>query len=486
MLSAFILGSLVAGAMGPWFSVMSVEWWGLYCAASLSSRICLAAVLIWLCVRVPSKFKMLAPLIVSLCGFMMVLPFSPPQWIRGSVKVSVLYSASCGFDVTDLIVSDGWAIYAARGAAIETDEVLLKKRGAGPRSFGPSIEVPGSVGSGFICSAQSLLRSVVLENIARFPEDVRLWMSAFVFGAESAEIRSLVESFRSLGLLHALVLSGGHLALVYGLSQLLIRLPFQLFYILKKIPAPRWVSIWVTSRIVALIPLFAFTLVAGFGQSMQRALMAIVVACVADLTGFPSRRKTLVKVIAGIQIVIFPANLLSLAMMLSWSGVLILKSFRQSTFRKSLGEVLSQAVLIQLVFTLSSLVFFGEMSLLTLPANLLALPVISVLLPIDLLAVFLEIDALDGFVIWSNRWFIEILTRLALAQDSLPLRVIEMPAWARENTAIHSAMILAMFVALYIGVGLNDPVNRKARASSRASSRRQELHGSPGVCVPRV
>ena len=123
-------------------------------------------------------------------------------------------------------------------------------------------------------------------------------------------------------------------------------------------------------------------------------------------------------------------------------------------------------ILVQIVFLFSTLVFFGEVGLLSLLANVLLLPVFTVLLPIYLLAVLLDFNLADHYIVSCSRIVVELITRLSLWQETLPFNRIYLPETFYQNKTAHNLLIMAVMLLLYIGVGAKDPLNRKARESS--------------------
>jgi hypothetical protein len=167
----------------------------------------------------------------------------------------------------------------------------------------------------------------------------------------------------------------------------------------------------------------------------------------------------------AVQACFFPANFLSLSMLLSWCGVLILKAFYRSTFRKSWFEILLQAFLIQLVFMGMSLLFFGSVGILTVPANLLAMGAFAVVLPLDCFALFLQLAALDQWVIWMNRIILKSISWLAMMQDHLPWSIVTIPKYLGRETIVGHVLIALFILGLYTVAVVAAPANRKALGS---------------------
>ena len=144
-----------------------------------------------------------------------------------------------------------------------------------------------------------------------------------------------------------------------------------------------WQSFWHVSSIVALIVVFCFSAAVGFSQSVQRALlMFIVLQVLGEYFGSFTKVKT-ISWIWVVQCVLFPVNVFSVSMLLTWFGSLNLTANRTSHFRKSVFYIFAESVKIQSIFFLISLSVFGAASVWSILANLTLLPVFSLFLICD-------------------------------------------------------------------------------------------------------
>jgi competence protein ComEC len=465
MLSSFIVGILWGVMLGPaFFYSMWWTWW------MNSMAICLG--LFAMILRCWSDFfwggsrswRLIAMGFVCSSGFLWSFAHSPPQIRSGTQSGNVVYARGCGDQITDLLVDAGDQLYAARGQALVGDIVRSEASGHGLKTGFVAIRAPMSEPE-TLCHLVALVRGKALAGMSRYPKDTRDWMSAFIFGDQRQLPKSLIRDFRDIGLLHVLVLSGGHLSWIMLMIHLTLRAPFQLAYIFRSIRMDLWVRVWIFSKFFALICLSLFCFLVGFTQSIQRAYLSVCVLFFCEATGFPVKRSSQILSVLAVQAVIFPANFLSLSMLLSWSGTLILRAFYRSTFRGGWGHAMIQAVVIQAIFMAVSLLFFGSAGILSVPVNLLAMIALSAVLPLDCFALLLNWSWLDRVVILVNRATIAIISKCAVIQAALPISRLTVPNELSRDSVLGHILIAAMLVGLYVLSVTNDPVSHRAHGS---------------------
>jgi predicted membrane metal-binding protein len=367
--------------------------------------------------------------------------------------MNVVWSIGCPDADREILVQDGQRYYIARGTAVEGDYVELDSRRF--KSRFALVETNGYASPvGRICALFEDARVGLHHTLSRFPQDIRSWMSGFLLGRSGQLDKNLVDSFRRVGLMHVLVLSGSHLSVLAAAILLVLRLPGLLLYLFKHLSVRSWVIYWTISSMVAALSLFSFCVVVGFTQTVQRAFLGFFVCNVASMVGLAHDTKTRIKLIFGLQSILFPVNLLSLSLMLSWSGAFVLQAFYESTYLKSKLECVVQIVKIQLVFFAMTLIFFGEAGVLSPVVNVLALPLVSVLLPLDMVAIFLDHQWINSFIVELNRLFLTGVKYVDLYQASLPITTIKIPSGLTIEST-YGRLVIAMIVStLFLLAGL--------------------------------
>ena len=223
---------------------------------------------------------------------------------------------------------------------------------------------------------------------------------ALILGEQEGVRRDLRELFTITGLGHVLSVSGLHVALVAWFSFALIKRALSLSYQL----ALR-IDLRKTSALFTSIPVVAYTCLAGFQVPSQRSMMTVLVFLFSMILG---REKDVWSTLALAALVVLaadPHSIFAISFQLSFlavvgilwlaPGIFSVISFQSSDIRKGvlyrfyvyfcgLSSVTISAMLFLLPVTSY---YFHRVSLVSLLANMTALPVMGVcILPIGLLA----------------------------------------------------------------------------------------------------
>ncbi len=260
----------------------------------------------------------------------------------------------------------------------------------------------------------------------------RAYLSAVILG-ESHELNPQQWRWlRDTGTAHLMAISGLHIGLVAGLVFFLVRRLVCLFpSLLKRMPDQKWAAI------AAIAAAAGYATLAGFSIPTQRALIMVLVAflsIVIQRHQLPSRTLS----IALVAVLLWnPLSVLSPGFYLSFIAVAIL--LYCLTGRRNLlsgwrlwlyPQLALSATLVPL-----TIVFFGQASLISPFANLLAIPLVALLLiPLSLVAMLLSLVvpfigdpllslASDGF------WLVEWLLRGLASLDWAAIRVVRPPPW---------------------------------------------------------
>lgn len=459
MLIASVVGILWGAVIGPRFSfsVSSFLW--------LRWLLPFAGFLIGIAATGYRRFK-----ISSNASIVLILPvaigwgavFSPPPLLLKSVTATVLWSRGCGFVADDILVEAGNEIFVAHGMALENDYVELTQNfhNVGP----PAVAATGvNAESGPWCALGSSMRHEAEQRIVRFPSDVAGWFRGFVIGDKSSIDRQMMTDFRDVGILHVLVLSGGHLsvaaALILGLARIFLLLP----YIARKITMNTWFKCWAISSLLSMVCLLIFCLMVGFSQSVQRAFFAALVASVLSMLGIAKSPKSRIFFTFFFQAAFFPVNLLSQSMFLSWSGSLLLMGFFESTYLKGFAWSLLQLFKIQLLFFATSLIFFGSVGVLSPVVNLLGQFAFGILLPLDILVISLARSPLDDLIVWINRKVLIYVSASSLYQSQLPISFITIPDNFTISAPAGRFLMFALMITFFSFSGVRQRIRKAKR-----------------------
>ncbi len=451
MLGAIALGSLWGSCLGHFFQVQPN-----YFTILQVLIITLMALIVFVLTKFHKASGYVSSLLLAglaLVSFAWAAIHNPEPIKRNGDDLQVFWSMGCADSEQDILVGDHRQVYLARGTAMVGDLVELSRNKFRAQFF--KVNTTGlRARVGILCEMFAAFRAIISESLNAFPADIRGWLSGFALGRSLDVDKSLVEAFRNVGLLHVLVLSGGHLSVVAGMLLLVLRGPFLVFYFLRCLTITRWIYVWNLTALVAVLILFSFCAVVGFAQSVQRAFLNFFVLHVVGMIGLAQDTKSKIKLTFCLQALIFPVNLLSLSLFLSWSGSLLLHSFYESTYLKSTAGTFEQVVKIQLIFTAVSLLFFGQVGIMSPLANLFALPILAVLLPLDLIAIFFHPPWIYEWFIKLNRMVMDGVRFLDYYQSTMWVGQVRIPQSMTINAAGGRLTIVFLLTAFFMLSGL--------------------------------
>ncbi|MFA5987117.1 MAG: ComEC/Rec2 family competence protein [Candidatus Paceibacterota bacterium] len=235
----------------------------------------------------------------------------------------------------------------------------------------PKINVGASDGGSRIQTQAFALKNKFVSAIGRLvPEPSASYLDGVVIGAKQSMGKDLLDQFKRVGLSHVVVLSGYNMTVIA--SSLLVVLAF----------LPRSISI-----LASVLSLLFFVLMTGSGASSVRAAIMALVALLARATG-RVYDATAALILAGfIMIVYNPASLVfDLSFQLSFLATLgiifvspiVEKYFSWAPSHFGIREAATNSVAAQ-VLVLPLIVYqMGQLSVISLIANVLVVPLIPV------------------------------------------------------------------------------------------------------------
>lgn len=222
------------------------------------------------------------------------------------------------------------------------------------------------------------------------------FISALVLGDKKSVDSKVISSFRSLGLVHSLALSGMHISLVYGICVFLLN------FFLKNRPKIK------AFILISLILLYAT--ITGLSPSVLRASLMFVIYAFSLIVNRPTKPLNIVCVSAVALLMYNPNYLFNVGFQLSYLAV-----FGILYFYNHFKELIhNQHVIFRFIFSLCivsvaaqlstagiSIYNFKEFPVSFLWANVLVLPLISFLLYLGVF--YLTWILLLDEMVWLNR-----------------------------------------------------------------------------------
>lgn len=283
----------------------------------------------------------------------------------------------------------------------------------------------GSLAAGDWGSAGELLKGMVLGDDQGVPE-------------------SVINDFRDAGLLHMLAVSGQNVAL----------LGFIILLLLRAVQVPKLAAIIIAIGVIAIyVPL------AGAGPSIVRAGVVGILGMAAMIFSRQADRYHFLALSAAVILAINPYSLLDPGFQLSYAAVLAI-FFVAPVFEDLLNillprmpGLLAQGLAISTATGLATapitLTDFGQISLVTVPANLAAEPVAGPVMMVGVLAILAQplLPLLSWTLVTGGCLCTGFLIVLARLMASLPGAVYHGSAPSWLATSVFYAMLIGIVVA---------------------------------------
>ncbi|MCX6126798.1 MAG: ComEC/Rec2 family competence protein [Proteobacteria bacterium] len=381
---------------------------------------------------------------------MWVCLHSPRPWDQeGKNQGLTVSSNGCGLITDDLLVSIGGKIWLHRGRATKGDVVSV---GGGRRSYGnipPAMVIAPSPHSTVICGVASNIRKQLMDSFAIWPQGQREWLQSFVLGADSKVDEVTLGALRKLGLLHIVVLSGGHLTVLSNLFLLFFRFAPLIFFSMRMITMKTWTIYWRLTSFFGVAAIILFSFAAGLSQSIQRALLLFILLQIVETFLGAHTRWVRIRLAWVLQCLLFPIHLFSLTNLLTWTGSLILNAHITSRFRKSMWFALKQDVVIQLSFAVASVLVFGQIGVFSIAANILMAPLFSAALWLNFGLFFFGYGTgFAKFAIDFQMLLLAVARRLSSTQMEYSGLTVYCPKMFSISTPIGQACIACLILFL--------------------------------------
>lgn len=296
---------------------------------------------------------------------------------------------------------------------------------------------------------QSVVDRIYSPNVAPL-------VSALTLGDRSMLPDELYDQFRATGLAHVLSISGLHIScLAVALDRLL-----------RRARCPERATFALT-----MLFLLAYASIVGFPASICRAILMYGLSAAARLLGRPSDGLTGLSLALIVLLIARPLDIADLSLILSFSsvaGLLIFtrlltprRLYRLRHFARRpiiwLISLCAAGLAAQLGALPAVACVFGDLPVYSLLANLPALPLMTVALPVSMLSVVVGcVSPLAGRIVaLPIEWAFRALTALIAQIAALPAASLETPVWP--------TMLILGYVAVCLLVSPFSAVRRKRK-----------------------
>ena len=247
----------------------------------------------------------------------------------------------------------------------------------------------------------------IIDTIPFRTEETAAMVRALVTGDKGMIHNDIKEAFRASGASHILALSGMHLGIVYGIA-------------LKLLASAGNTRRALVGRSVAAVTICGlYTLATGACESIVRAFLFIFLNEVAKLTHRRHELKQILLAAMIIQLTISPLSIRSIGFQLSYAamaGIAFINPWIQSFWPQEKGhknlphkiwETASVSISCQLTTGPLAWYYFKSFPTNFLLTNLIAIPLVGLIIPISILAIILQgtgicpellVTAIEGLV----------------------------------------------------------------------------------------
>ncbi len=315
---------------------------------------------------------------------------------------------------------------------------FLGKDGIRYQMFYPQVELLGKSEGNIVKEKLFVFKRAFLENTAQIiPEPHTSLLGGLVVGAKQALGKDLLDDFRATGIIHIVVLSGYNVTIV---AEAIMRFLSSF--------APR-----VFAMSFGALSIIAFAIMTGAGATIVRASIMALLVIAARASG-RTKEITIALLFAGLlmlfhnpKILIFdPSFQLSFLATLGliYLSPLIEKYFHLVPTKWQLREFATATVATQ-IFVLPLLIFMmGEVSLVSLPVNLLVLAVI----PLTMLFGFLA--GMAGFISFALAAPFAFFAYILLAYELKIVDIFASLPFASTTVPQISIWVVALVYVFYI------------------------------------
>lgn len=258
---------------------------------------------------------------------------------------------------------------------------------------------------------------------------------AMLFGGYDGIDPEVIDAYTKTGIIHILSVSGGHIALLIGFMMILSRI----------LHLPK--SLQIISTVLVIV-IYAF--LCGFVTPIIRASIMGILSIVAVFFGREKDAKNSLSLIALIMIIINPMLLYNISFQLSFIStaglIYLMPKIRQVLYflPEFIKSSLALTISVQ-IFTLPVLAYyFNVISLVSIFANLLAVPLMEIVIILGLVStLFTDLPFLSGSILYFLGSPLDIANFIVMKLASFPFAQIHVPT-------MPAFLVIIFYVMIYI------------------------------------
>ncbi|CAM4314809.1 ComEC/Rec2 family competence protein [Flavobacterium terrigena] len=285
----------------------------------------------------------------------------------------------------------------------------------------------------------NLIKSKLLKSyqIDSFKSDNYNLLMALLFGEKTELSKELSNSYTQAGIIHILAISGLHIALIYGIVLWLTK------------PLQRWKKGKVYIFLISLSVLWFYAVLAGFSASIVRAAVMFSIIAFAKILNRQSNIYNSLALSAMFLLLYNPNYLFDVGFQLSFAAVLSIVVFQPFVRKYSYSKyyVLRETkslLLISLVAQIGvlplTLYYFGQFPLLFLVANLIAIPLSSVILILGLALIPFN------FLLPKVAVYLSVFVNMLIDwMNNFTAWIVQFESFIVKNIAFHEVLVVLLY-----------------------------------------
>ena len=292
------------------------------------------------------------------------------------------------------------------------------------------------------------VKNWILFKIETYPH-LSPWLKSLFLGMRSSLSYKAQITFSSLGLYHLLVLSGLHIGFLGASFHFLGLFVIKLAYSLRLISPKVFLILACLVHFFVCGLLILYSSLVSFSAPIQRALLSYFLFSLYSLLSVKTTVLQRFSQLLGLQILLFPQDLLSCSGFLSWGCCLILSFIRFPSEKGFFFSFLCSQILLTLLVG----ILVGKLSLLGLLLNPLIVPLFAFVYSSSLLFLldFFLPPLIISMVFEFHSVFVYFLERLAVLPQIFPWLYLDVFSYSPYLRGV----LLCLFVLFFLCLSRN-------------------------------